>query len=308
MQDYRSIVDELKGPLVPILPAFTEQDELDYESTCRWVDWVVDSGIRLLWLTCGTSRYASLTDREIWYLTKAIAEVTRGRALLIAGTNLHWPVGECRRFVDHAAACGASIVKVQPYWQWNPSDDDVFNYYQAIAQDSALPLFAYALPMRNGGPSIGSSLFQRILGLPQFVGMKNDAGDFYEHREYLAMVRESKNRFVVMTGGSMMSFLWGYDFGAQAFCSAFGIIAPQVPLDFYQHLCAGRREEALSIVTEDEEPLVEALAGLGGWGALRVGLVLKGFYSSWRERFPVRTLTDAEAQIVKQYLEAKDLL
>ena len=106
----------------------------------------------------------------------------------------------------------------------------------------------------------------------------------------------------------MMSFLWGYDFGAQAFTSGFGMIAPQVPLDFYQHLCAGRREEALSIVTDDEEPLLEALSGLGGWGALRVGFALKGFYSSWRERFPVRTLTDAEAQIVKQYLEAKKLL
>ena len=306
MQDYRSVVDELKGPLVPILPAFTEQEELDCESTCRWVDWVVDSGIRLLWLTSGTSRYGCLTDREIWDLTQAAAEVTRGRALLIAATNLHWPVGECRRYVEHAAVCGANIVTVQPNWRSNPSDDDVFNYYQAIAQDSALPLFAYALPM-PGGPSIGNSLFQRLLELPQFVGMKNDAGDFYEHRAYLAMVRQYKARFVAMTGGSMMSFLWGYDFGAQAFCSAFGMIAPEVPIRFYEHLVAGRREEALSIVTDDEEPLLDAFSGIGGWQALRVGIVLKGFYSSWRERFPFRTLTDTEAQIVKQYLEANGL-
>ena len=50
MQDYRAIVDRIRGPLAPIFPAFTADERLDLDSTCKWADWVVEQGIPLLWL------------------------------------------------------------------------------------------------------------------------------------------------------------------------------------------------------------------------------------------------------------------
>ena len=111
-----------------------------------------------------------------------------------------------------------------------------------------------------------------------------------------------------MTGGSMMSFLWGYDFGAQAFTSGYGIVAPRIPLAFYRHLVEGRRDEALQIVKDYEEPMIAEFADIGGWAALRAAQVFLGFYGSWRERYPWPTLTEEQAQKVKAHLEAKGLL
>jgi dihydrodipicolinate synthase/N-acetylneuraminate lyase len=106
----------------------------------------------------------------------------------------------------------------------------------------------------------------------------------------------------------MMSFLFGYDFGAQAFASGLGIIAPSVPLSFYRHLAGGDRTAALSIVQTEEQRALEALSPVGGWQSLRVGLVYKGYFPSWRERFPLRTLREEEAEVVKGYMQERGFL
>lgn len=56
---------KIAGPLVPIMPAFGANEKLDLESTCKWVEWQIASGIRNFWTTYGTSHYMSLTDDEI---------------------------------------------------------------------------------------------------------------------------------------------------------------------------------------------------------------------------------------------------
>ena len=307
MADHRDIVARLVGPLAPVLPAFTDDEGLDLDATCRWVEWVVASGTPMLWLTPGTTRYFSLSDEEVWELTRAVAGVTRGRAILIAATNLHWPVHQCRRYVEHAAECGADVVKVSANWLAGPSQDAVLEYYRAIAVDSPLPLFAYTLTP-TGGRGMSTELLRRILDLPEYVGMKNDSGDFYEHRDYLAAIREKGAKFAAMTGGSMMSFLWGYDFGARAFCSAFGAFAPEIPIEFHEHLVAGRRDRALEVVTKYEEPLIDGWSAAGGWAAIRAILVFKGFFSSWQERFPQPTLTADQAESARDHLARHGLL
>ncbi len=308
INDYRAIVERLKGPLVPITPAFTKNEDLDLDSTQRWLQWIVGSGIPMVWLTYGTSRYCSLTDQEIFDLTSAVGQVTRGRCIFIAATNFHWPVHQCRRYLKHAADCGADVVKIQGNWPWNPSEEDVFQYYRAVSDGSPLPLFAYTIKTPSVIAGMSDALLRRIIELPQFVGMKNDSGDFYEHRAYLATIRECGGRFVAMTGGSMMSFLWGYDFGAKAFTSAYGMIDPATPLAFYRHLVAGQRDEALAIVRDREDPMIDALAGIGGWLALREGLVLKGLFASRRERFPISTLTVEKAEQAKAFFEKNGLI
>ncbi len=95
MPDLRSIVSRIKGPLVPATPAFGDDEALDLDSTVKWLDWVVEQGIGLIWLTPGTSRYMALSNQEIRDLTKACAAMTRGRALLIAATAPQWPLHQC---------------------------------------------------------------------------------------------------------------------------------------------------------------------------------------------------------------------
>ena len=161
MQDYRAIVDRIRGPLAPIFPAFTADEELDLDATCKWADWVVEQGMPMLWLTPGTSRYGCLTDQEIFDITQAISQTVKGRCIFIAATNFHWPVPQVRRYIAHAADVGADLVKVTGNWFGNPSFDRSIEFHQAVAADSPLPLFAYTVTMPGRTPGLTNELLER---------------------------------------------------------------------------------------------------------------------------------------------------
>ena len=45
--DRQSLVDRLRGPLVPISTAFKDDDSMDLKSTAEWVGWLIKQGIKL---------------------------------------------------------------------------------------------------------------------------------------------------------------------------------------------------------------------------------------------------------------------
>lgn len=293
------LLDRLAGPLVPVMPAFRDDASLDLDATARWIDGLIADGIGAFWTTFGTSHYLSLSDREIDDLTAAVADVTRGRAVFIASTQFHWPLHQCLAFAEHAARSGADGIKVQVDWRLRPADSVVLERYRTLAAASPLPLLAYALATGapgSGGPSM--DLFRRLLEIPEVLGMKNDAGDFYEQSVFLAAVRASGRRFEVITGGSMESFLHGSGFGQRAYAVALAMLAPGLVLAFDRALAGGDRDEAVRIVRDIEQPFTAAISPLGHWAALHEALRLQGLFPSRAMRFPLRTLSHEEAGIV----------
>ncbi len=298
-----SIVKRLQGPLVPISTAFTEKEELDLKSTSQWVNWLIEQGIQLFWTTQGTSRYSFLSSAEIDDLNRSVAAVTRGRAILIAGTPFRADTNECIRFSQRAAGWGADIVMVQTPWAANPSPDQVFEHHQKIAQASPLPLFSYSLKQWPEG------FLKRILELPQYVGMKNDMGNFVEHSNLLRTARLAGKEFVPMTGGWLRPFLYGHHFGARAFGALYLCgIRPKIVLDFFQHLEQQRYPEAVKIIQKYEEPMMELYGELGYHACFRASMRLRGLFGSHRDRFPMKTLDSGEVRRVGHLLESLGLL
>ena len=293
------------------MPAFGDDESLDLDATARWLDDLITRGIRLFWTTFGTSHYLAMGDGEIDDLTATVASVTRGRAVFIASTQFNWPTRQCIEFATRAAHLGVDAIKVQVDWRLRPADELVLARYRAIADDSPIPLLAYALGGGTfgagaGGPSV--ALFRRLLDVPEIVGMKNDAGDFYEQTAYLAQVRASGRRFEVITGGSMESFLHGHRFGQRAYAVALAMLAPERVLAFDDAVNAGRDDEAASIVRDLEQPFTAAISPVGHWAALHEALRLLGRFPSRQMRFPLRTLTDDEAGQVRLAMESLGLL
>lgn len=294
----------IEGPISPVMPAFGTDEKLDLASTCKWVEWQIASGIRIFWTTYGTTHYMSLTDDEICALNQAVANVTRGRATLIASTNFTWSVEKCLYFINEAREWGVDYVKVQVDWRWNPTPDAVFEFNRRIAQGASLPLLAYTLAAPNV-KGMDRELLARIMTLPQFVGMKNDSGDFYEQCDYLRGVRLASRSFNVITGGSMASFLHNHPFGARAFATGVGMVFPKVALRFHAALKAGRRAECVTIVQECEEPLNDLYGRVtvSHWACLHTMLKESGFYRADRMRFPLVTSKPSDRKAIREFMK-----
>ncbi len=303
----------IRGPLIPILAPFTEDEDLDIDAACRWVDWLIQNGIRVFWTTHGTTHFDCLTDAEISDLTASLADTIGDRAVFIASTAYRWSTRECIRFVERATHQGVDVVKLQVDWAWNPSQEQVLRHYREIADTSILPLFAYTLAVPGVTRGISPDLLERIIEMPQFIGLKNDTDDFYAQAGFLRVVRQTRgvDRFLPVTGGSMSSFFFGYQFGARAFGTAVGWFAPQVATEFHRELCAGNRERAMEIITQWQEPAWEQWKPLGAnmtWAWGHAALTHMGLFSSRRMRFPLRTTSDVESAQVRDFLRDRGLI
>ena len=301
--DDGGIANRIRGPLIPIQPVFAEDESLDVTSTCEWIDWLVQEGVPLFWTTQGTTCYFYLSDSEILELNRSVARVTKGRSILIAGIPFRSSTRESIRFAESAAEWGADIVLVQTNWQEKPDPEAAFRHYKALADHSPLPLFAYIL---GKWPE---NFIERVLDFPQYVGMKNDGGDYEAHSTFINAARRRGRAFVPMTGGEVRPYLYGRLFGAQAFADLVTCgIAPKVILDFARYADTGDYPKAVEIVRKYEEPLVEAFSPLGLHPAFRVARWLKGKATSYHSRFPMQTLDAKGVSTVESVLKKVGLL
>lgn len=301
--NYRSIVDRLTGPLVPIIPAYASDGTLDLESTCGWINWLIERGIKLFWLTPGTTRYPDLTDDEVWDLTRACAEVTKDRALLISATNLTWSAEECIRYAEFSQECGADIVKVTHEWSKDTDAEAEFVRNKKVADVSPLPLFTYSLP------GFSLDFFRRILDVPQFVGIKNDSGNYVPHTDLLRIIRQHGATFSSMSGGSMKPYVLTHPFGARAFADIrIAGVAPHLVIEFSRLIDERKYEEAVKIVQDYEEPLREKFEALSFTHPYRTCLHVAGHFKSDFDRNTKTSIREDEKLIVRTALEDLGLL
>jgi dihydrodipicolinate synthase/N-acetylneuraminate lyase len=256
----------------------------------------------MFWTTQGTSRYSYLSDREIDDLNESVAKVTKGRAIFIAGTAYRHDAARSIRFSRRAAQWGADIVMLEPEWQRRPHAERAFRFHREVAEASPLPLFTYAV---KGFPD---RFLKRLLELPQYVGMKNDMGDFEPHSNLLRTIRLSGRTFVPMTGGTIRPYLYGHHLGAQAFADLLlGGVAPKIVIEFSRHLDRGNYREAVRIIQDYEEPLMEAFAPLGYHACFRAMRWIKGLTKSRQDRFPEKTLDQEGVNKMRQLVEKLEL-
>jgi len=288
---------------VPIIPAYSPDGKLDLQSTCGWINWLIEHDIKLFWLTPGTTRYPDLADEEVWDLTRACAEVTKGRALLISATNLRWSAEECIKYVEFSQQCGADIVKISHEWSKDTDPAAEFVRNKEVADASPMPLFTYSLP------GFSLDFFKRILELPQFVGIKNDAGNYAPHTDLLRIIREHGATFSSMSGGSMKPYMLSHPFGARAFADIrIAGIAPHLVIEFSRLMDERKYQEAVKVIWEYEEPLREKFETLSFTHPYRTCLKIAGHFKSDYDRNTKTSISEDEKMIVRKALEAVGLL
>lgn len=157
--DYRGVYAILVTP-------FDKQGNLDEASLRRCVDFCVDGGAHGIVTPVNASESTTLTDQERIQVTAITVEQTAKRLPVVIGVS-----GTSTRhsayLAQEAAAIGADgLIAMPPYVRkGNPSDQELFDYYQAIAQASHLPIVVQDFVAPVGTPmSLGllTRLFREI--------------------------------------------------------------------------------------------------------------------------------------------------
>lgn len=182
------------GALTALITPFAD-GRIDAGALERLVEEQIESGIHGL-VPCGTTgESATLSHEEHTEVVRLTVKAARGRVPVIAGTGSN-STAEAIRLTKEAKNVGADgALLISPYYN-KPTQEGLFQHYQAVARESALPLIVYNVPGRTGS-KVEVQTLARLAPLPQIAGVKDATGSL-EHA--LDTVRECGSDFALYSG------------------------------------------------------------------------------------------------------------
>lgn len=233
---------EIVGIVVPVVTPFDEDESVNVAALRRIVDYLVEGGVHGLFPSGSQGELWALTTDEKKRVMDVVIEQAAGRVFVMPSTG----AVTTRESVDltrHAERSGADAVSVITPYFIRPSDDELREHFERIADSVSIPVLAYNNPDRTGvhiRPSVAAAV-ARACG--NFQGVKDSSGDLTNTAAYM---EECPPTFRVFMGRDTMIYA-GLAYGCAGAVAATANVAPDVVVGIYDAFQAGDHEQALDL-------------------------------------------------------------
>jgi 4-hydroxy-tetrahydrodipicolinate synthase len=289
----------VKGTVVPMPTPFKADLSVDLEGVRRYTNFLIDSGIQVISPLGTTGEFFTMTPEEHRAVMKAVIEEAAGRAVVIAGAG-HSGTDVASALVDYAQEVGADAVLVCAPYYYHSGPEAIFHHYRTLAEENNIGIVIYS----NREFMENLELVRKLASLENIVGVKEATGSYPLYQEWC--VRHG-DEVVVIGGGSMKHYLWGYMWGSPAYFASVANFAPQVELDFLKHLHEGDFEAAKRIVLDVETPYMQVAIKHDWFPSLKAAQEMFGLPGG-PSRLPVMTVSEEGRQELRDVLARIGLL
>jgi 4-hydroxy-tetrahydrodipicolinate synthase len=178
-----------------LVTPFRRDQSLDETALRALVRRQIEAGINFL-VPCGTTGESpTLTRAEHLRVVEIAIEEAAGRVPVLAGAggyNTH-EVIELARELEQMGASG--ILSVTPYYN-KPTQEGLYQHYQAIAAAVHLPIVVYSVQGRTG-VNVEPATLARLSQIENIVGVKEASGNIGQMAN---VVHEVPPEFTVLSG------------------------------------------------------------------------------------------------------------
>src|SRR3954468_1912542 len=219
----------IHGIIPPVATPMQANEDLDLPRLKWFLDHLISSGVHGIFVLGTNSEFYAMDDREKQAVIATAVEHVRGRVPVFAGTGAETTREAVRltRMAEREGVQGVSVIT--PYFI-APSQQEIYDHYRRIAENTALPVVLYNNPSTCGGLKIDVETVARLAEIPNILGVKDSSGDLQNTNEYIRVVPE---RFAVMMGRDTLIFS-ALQMGARGAVPATGNIAPKLLVDIYE--------------------------------------------------------------------------
>ena len=293
--DVAAVREAIACPVPSITPQFFQNGEIDWKSTEYMIDRCVQGGAKALLVTHGDSLLHILSDEETFALNRTVANVSAGRAAVIACSK-QWSHSQMLEFARRSKEDGCDlIIPFYPNWCGGLDKEAVVSCMKELGREMPIMLLSC---MMNGG--IPLAVLDKLSSDDGLVAMKDDVAQPYG-KNILAHIRE---KIAYLSGGRAFNFLDTADYGADGYLSVYARMYPEVSNAFWKAYTSGNRQEAIALVEKYDIALFKGFIEKNG---LDFSAVIQGMYetagvgSRWR-RFPYSSLNDAAMEMLQDFL------
>ena len=208
-----------KGAIVALVTPF-KKGRVDEEALRALIEMQISNGTDGI-VPCGTTgESATLSHEEHDRVIEITIEAVRKRVPVIAGTGSN-STAEALRLTRHAHVAGADgVLMVTPYYN-KPTQEGLYQHFQAIAAEVPIPVILYNVPGRTGGNLLPETVL-RLASVPNIVGIKEASGSL---KQIMDVIHLCPDDFSVLSGDDAVA-LPVLAMGGSGVISVFANVAP----------------------------------------------------------------------------------
>src|SRR6202051_4499849 len=144
---------QIRGIIPPVATPMQANEDLDLPRLKWFLDRLITSGVHGVFVLGTTSEFYALDDREKLEVIATAVEHVHGRVPVYAGTGAE-STREAVRLTKMAQKEGVQGVSVITPYFIMPSQQEIFDHYRRIAENTSLPVVLYNNPSTCGGLKI----------------------------------------------------------------------------------------------------------------------------------------------------------
>lgn len=262
-------VRKFSGIVPPVITVFDSQGEIDGERTKKFIQHLIDEGVHGIFVAGSTGESALMNMKQRKEIIDIGVEAAEGKVPLFAGTghNSTRIAVELSKYAQDAGADGVFVFL--PHYP-RPTQEGIYNHYQAVAEAVNIPLFVYNWPGQYG-LDIEPETVACLAKDGYIQGIKDTHIDIDHTAE---IIRLTEGKITVWTGFES-KILPALCLGANGSVCTIGNIIPREVVEIYDLFQQGKIKEAgkkqLSIFglanvlfeRHDMQPLKEGIKMLG---------------------------------------------
>ena len=219
-----------KGIVVPIVTPVDQQGKLNEKAYRGLVDYLAENGIHGVFPFGTTGEFYAYDQgfyNELLALTK---DAVAGRMQIYAGANHITTKGAIAIAKAVEKVGGIDALSVLTPMFVSQTQEEVYEYYRAIASETSLPIIIY-----NNKPktnvTVEPATVARLAEIDNIVAAKDSTGDMTNAEEYIRLTRGKE--FSVMMGRDTL-ILAGLHYGATGAIASCANVAPRIAVDIYE--------------------------------------------------------------------------
>lgn len=192
-------VDRIKGVIPPLPTLVDAQGNLDQAAMGKLLDHVIGQGVHGV-LTLGTcGEFFALDHDTRLAVAEFVVGYVAGRVPVIVGIG-----GTCLPEViaygRHALHQGAdAVLVINPYYA-PLMPDNLYNFYQQVAENVDLPILIYNFPQLTGQNISAEMVCRLAKDFPNIVGIKDTIDNISHIRELIHQVKSQCPDFLIFAG------------------------------------------------------------------------------------------------------------
>ncbi len=281
--------------LTAMVTPFNKEGTIDYSQARRLASALLNSGSDGLVVVGTTGESPTLIREEELRLFTEVKAATGEQGTVIAGTGSN-STAEAIEATREAERIGVdACLLVVPYYN-KPTQEGLYQHFEAIAQSTSLPCILYNVPSRTI-TSLSADTVIKLSQIDNIIGVKEASGNL---EEISRIISDTGEDFLVWSGNDSDTLpilaLGGYG----VISVASHLVGDQIK-KMIESFIGGKADKAAEI-HRHLLPLVNALFVVSNPIPIKYALNHIGFYVG-KPRLPLTELDEKSAAFIKETLK-----